>query len=89
MIKTYYKYFIFSFILTASNVLFAQSIIAIDSVPRDRLVTDKELFELLDSNTKNLISVDGSYNTETLSEYFRNRNTPKYFFNSNTLIGHG
>jgi hypothetical protein len=63
-----------------------------DNIPRNRLVTDEELLHLLDFSNKDLSNVEAAiktkeYNTAliNLSAYFRNRTSPKYFFDSKTV----
>ena len=58
----------------------------IDQVPRDRLVTDDELLDLIDKATKDLITVNGKNSIENLADYFKSRKSPNYFFNSQNVI---
>ena len=65
-----------------------------DKIPRDRLVTDAELLVLLNYSDKELSDVESYFRKQdyqkalfNLSAYFRNRTSPKYFFDSKTVSG--
>lgn len=63
--------------------IFSQSLNkSIDTVPRDRLITDSELIALFDKSY--LGSID-NITIDDINEYFFKRLTPKYFFDKNNF----
>ncbi|KUO62177.1 hypothetical protein APF79_04185 [bacterium BRH_c32] len=84
--KEYYKYLLpLIIIFLAASVSYSQEIErTIDSIPRDRLVTDSELLKLIDSSQIN-IKKNNEDVINQLVEYFINRNNVKYFFDKNSF----
>src|ERR1035437_7888658 len=65
-----------------------------DNIPRERLVTDEELLGLLNYSNKELSNMEADFRKQdyqkalfNLSTYFRNRTSPKYFFDCKTVSG--
>jgi hypothetical protein len=55
---------------------------SVDNVPRDRLVTDTELLDLLDTK---IVKSEDRNSVESFVEYLITRKVPKYFFGSKEM----
>lgn len=66
----------------------------VDTVPRDRLVSDRQFFELLDRNAyalatalQHLTTADTAMALQAVAGYFMRRSEPRYFFASDEVPG--